>query len=169
MHTVKSLTSGQYSNLKKTGGKTMKPSDIALRIMLGLVALSNIVIGLLGVIPAIPVRQVATLFYSAVLMVSPQVEHITQMFGAYMLTLGILAALAIRDPARNKLIIYGVVFMLFLRTLQRILFAGQASSVFGIPLGAYWAQTVIYFAVAVALVFLRPRVRKSEMPSEAKV
>jgi len=139
----------------------MKKSSVALKVMLGLAALSNIVIGLLGVIPAIPVSKVATLFYSAVLMVNPQVAHITQMFGAYMLTLGILAALAIRNPVQNKFIVYGVVFMLFLRTLQRILFAGQASAVFGIPLGVYWAQTVIYFAVAVSLVILELKVIKS--------
>jgi hypothetical protein len=140
----------------------MKQSYIALRIALGLVALSNIFIGLLGVIPAIPVSKIVALFYSAVLAVSPQLEHITQMFGAYMLTLGILAAFAIRDPARNILIIYGVVFMLFLRTLQRIVFATQAYSVFAIPTGVYWAQTIIYFAVAVALIFLRPRTPKPE-------
>lgn len=140
----------------------VKQSYVALRVVLGLVALSNIVIGLLGVIPAIPVEKVVAIFYSAMLAVSPQLEHITQMFGAYMLTLGILAAFAIRDPARNVLIVYGIVFMLFLRTLQRVLFAGQASSVFGIPTGIYWAQTIIYFAVAVALIFLRPSSRKSE-------
>jgi hypothetical protein len=140
----------------------MKQSCIALRIVLGLVALSNIVIGLLGVIPAIPVDKIVAIFYSAVLAVSPQLEHITQMFAAYMLTLGVLAAFAIRDPARNILIIYGVVFMLTLRTIQRVVFASQASSVFGIPTGIYWAQTIIYFAVAVALVFLRPQAGQSE-------
>jgi hypothetical protein len=139
----------------------MKKSHIALRVIFGLVAISNIVVGLLGVIPAIPVSKVATLFYSAVLTASPQLEHITQMFGAYMLTLGILAALAIKNPAQNRYIIYGVVFMLLLRTLQRVLFAGQASLVFDIPLVIYWVQTVIYFAVAVLLVLLRPRVDKS--------
>jgi len=138
----------------------MKQSYILLKIILGLVALAHIVIGIIGVIPQIPV-SIAVLFYGAALTLNAQIEHVLQMFGAYMLTLGILAALAIRNPVQNKFIVYGVVFMLFLRTLQRILFAGQASSVFGIPLGVYWAQTVIYFAVAVSLVTLELKVIKS--------
>jgi hypothetical protein len=146
----------------------VKASDIALRAVLGLVALSNIFIGFLGVIPAIPVSKIASIFYSALLMVTPQLEHVTQMFGAYMLTIGILAALAILDPLRNRFIIYGVVFMLFLRTIQRILFASQAALVFDIPAGIYWAQTVIYFAAAVALIFLRPKVARSEAIDETK-
>jgi hypothetical protein len=116
----------------------MKKSYLILRILLGLVALSNIVIGLLGVIPGITADKVVAIFYSAVLAVGPQLEHITQMFATYILTLGILAALAIRDPTRNILIIYGVVFMLTLRTIQRVVFANQASSVFDIPGGIYW-------------------------------
>jgi hypothetical protein len=139
----------------------MKPGDLALRILLGLVALSNIAVGLLGVIPGIDVSKIAAVFYSAVLMVTPQLEHVTQMFGAYMLTLGILAGLAIKDPHQNRFIIYGVIFMLFVRTAQRIFFATEAYSVFGIPGTAYWIQTIIYFAVAVALIFLRPRSHKS--------
>jgi hypothetical protein len=39
----------------------MKASEIAVKILLGLVALSNIVIGLLGVIPAIPVSKIASI------------------------------------------------------------------------------------------------------------
>ena len=143
----------------------MKPGDLTLRILLGLVALSNIAVGLLGVIPGIDVSKIATLFYSAVLMVTPQLEHVTQMFGAYMLTLGILAGLAIKDPPQNRFIIYGVVFMLFVRTIQRIFFAAEAYSVFGIPGTVYWIQTVIFFAVAIALILLRPRSHKADMPS----
>ena len=139
----------------------MSKSLITLKVLLGLAALSNIVIGLLGVIPAIPVGKVATLFYSAVLMVSPQLEHITQMFGAYMLTLGILAALAIVNPVKNKFIVYGVVFMLFLRTLQRVIFAGQASLVFEIPVVAYWVQTVVYFAVALLMLMFIIKITRS--------
>ena len=139
----------------------MTKSHITLKVLLGLAALSNMVIGLLGVIPAIPVHKVATLFYSAVLSVSPQLEHITQMFGAYMLTIGILAALALLDPVKNKFIVYGIIFMLFLRTLQRIIFANQASLVFDIPVVMYWVQTVVYFAFALLLLIFIMKVTRS--------
>ena len=138
----------------------MKRSYVPLRIVLGLVAAAHIIIGIIGVIPAIP-ASIAVVFYGAALTLNPQVEHILQMFGAYMLTVGLLGAFALRDPVKNKSIVYGVSFLLFLRVLQRILFAGQAYSVFGISPGYYWAQTAVFFALAVCLVLLRPKTSKS--------
>ena len=134
----------------------MKQSYLPLKFVLGLVAVSHIVIGLIGVIPQIPVN-VAVLFYGAALTLNPQIEHILQMFGAYMLTVGFLGAFAVRDPVKNKSIIYGVSFLLFLRVLQRILFAGQAYAVFGISPTYYWVQTAVFFALAVCLILLRPK------------
>ena len=134
----------------------MKQSYLPLKMFLGLVAVSHIVIGLIGVIPQIPVN-VAVLFYGAALSPNPQIEHILQMFGAYMLTVGVLGAFAVRDPVRNKSIIYGVSFLLFLRVLQRVLFAGQAPAVFGISPAYYWVQTAVFLALAVCLILLRPK------------
>ena len=134
----------------------MIQSYLLLKIILGLVAVSHIVIGLIGVIPQIPVN-VAVLFYGSALTLNPQIEHILQMFGAYMLTVGILGAFALRNPVENKNIIYGVSFLLFLRVLQRILFAGQAYAVFGISPAYYWVQTAVFFALAVCLILLRPK------------
>ena len=78
-----------------------------------------------------------------------------------MLTIGILAVLALLDPVKNKFIVYGIIFMLFLRTLQRILFANQASLVFDIPVVMYWVQTVVYFAFALLLLIFILKVTRS--------
>ena len=140
------------------GGKPMKQSYILLKIILGLVALAHIVIGIIGVIPQIPV-SIAVLFYGAALTLNAQIEHVLQMFGAYMLTIGLLGALAVRDPVKNKSIIYGISFLLFLRVLQRLLFAGQAYAVFDISPAYYWAQTALFLVLAVCLILLRPKVK----------
>lgn len=140
----------------------MKKRYLPLRIILGAVALAHILIGLGGVIPAIPISGVARIVYGASLTLTPQIEHIVQMFGAYMLTVGLLAAFAVRDPAKNIFVIYGVSFLLFVRVVQRLFFAGQAFEVFGISHAWYWAQTVVFFAIPLALILLRPRANKSD-------
>ncbi len=122
-----------------------------LRALLGLVALGNGVIGLLGVLPGVPVSRVATAFYSASLTVDPQTEHITEMFGAYMLTVGILAGFAALRPQKYQVITFAVAGMLMLRTAQRLFFAAEQSEVFGISGWYYWTQTVVFFAIGVAL------------------
>lgn len=125
-----------------------------IRLLLGLVAIGNGLIGLLGVLPGVPVSRVATAFYSASLTVDPQTEHITEMFGAYMLTVGVLAGFAAFRPERYQVITFSVAAMLTLRTVQRIVFASEQSDVFGISGFYYWSQTVVFFAIGVALAWL---------------
>ena len=140
----------------------MKKRYLTLRIILGGVALAHILIGLAGVIPAIPLSRVASIVYGASLTVTPQIEHITQMFGAYMLTVGLLTAFAVWKPVKNTFVIYGVSFLLLVRVLQRLFFAGQAESVFGISPVWYWVQTGIFLAIPLALILLRPKASEAD-------
>lgn len=134
-----------------------------LRALLGLVALTNGLVGLLGVMPGVSVSRVATAFYSASLTVDPQTEHITEMFGAYMLTVGVLAGFAAAKPERYQVVTFSVAGMLTLRTVQRIAFASEQSAIFGISGFYYWTQTVVFFAVGVALAVFGLRVRRADV------
>ena len=139
----------------------MKKPYLLLRIILGGAALANIVVGLAGIIPAIPL-DIAVRYYGASLTVlTPQIEHICQMFGAFMLTVGLLTVFAIWKPVKNIFIIYGVSFLLFVRFIQRLAFAGQAEAVFGISPVWYWVQTAAFFAFGVSLILLRPKASES--------
>ena len=131
----------------------LRPRTI-LRVLLGLVACTNGLVGLLGVLPGVPVSRLATAFYSASLSVNPEVEHITEMFGAYMLTIGVLAGFAAFRPERYQVITFSISAMLVLRTVQRIWFVGQQTDVFGISGAYYWTQTVVFLAAAVGLAAL---------------
>ncbi len=139
----------------------MKQSNLALKIVLGMVALAHTLIGIMGVIPAVPL-SIVLMFYGSSLTLNPQMEHIIQMFGAYMLTVGILGAVTLRDPIKNKVVVYGISFLLFLRTLQRVIFAGQQFEVFSISPAYYWTQTTLFFVLALCLVLFTLRAEKSE-------
>lgn len=133
----------------------MKTAYLPIRVTLGLVAIAHIIIGLIGVIPIIP-REIILIFYGATLQITPQIEHIIQMFGAYMLTVGVLGLYAIWNPAGSRGIIYCLVFLLIVRVIQRLFFFGQAEAVFGISPVYYWGQTALFFIMAVALFCFRP-------------
>ncbi len=137
----------------------MKRSYRPVRIVLGLAAAAHVIIGLIGVIPAIPL-SIVLMFYGASLQINPQITHILQMFGAYMLTVGALGIYAVWDPVKNKSIIHCIIFLLLLRVIQRVLFASEAFAVFGIAPGYYWAQTAVFFLIVLALVYFRPRTAK---------
>ncbi len=134
----------------------MKQSYLPLKIILGIVALAHIVTGLNGIIPGIPLSIVLVL-YGGALQFSPQIAHLLYMFGAYMLTVGALCIYAIWDPVKNRSIIHCIIFLLFLRVIQRVLAAGQASTIFGVVPEYYWAQTILFLAAGLALVWLRPK------------
>lgn len=140
----------------------MNKSKLALRIVLGMVAVPHTIIGILGVIPAIPISIVLKFYGSSTLTLNPQIEHIIQMFGAYMLTVGILGAFSLRYPIKNRVVVYGISFLLFLRTLQRVLFVEQQFEVFGISPAYYWTQTILFFVLALCLVILTARIDKSK-------
>lgn len=135
----------------------MKQPYLLLRIILGITGLSQMVIGLIGLIPAIPVSIVLMFYGATTLQINPQVTHILQMFGVYMASVGLLCFFAVWDPVKNKSIIYGISLLLVVRFIQRITFAGQAYEVFGISPAYYWVQTIVFLATAVALILLRPK------------
>ena len=136
-----------------------------LRWLLGLVAVTNGAVGLLGVLPGVPISKVATAYYSASVASDPQVEHIAEMFGGYMLAIGILAGFAALSPDRYRAITYTVTGLLFLRVVQRVVFAGEQSEVFGISGFWYWGQTILFLVVAVALLVLAVRAGTEEAAS----
>ena len=134
----------------------MRHPYIPLRIVLGLVAVIHLSIGLLGVIPSSPLSFVLV-FYGGALQFSPQIAHLLQIFGAYMLTIGALCIYGIWDPVRHKSIIHGIIFLLLFRGIQRILTVSQVPTVFGLVPDYYWVQTFLFLATGLALLWLRPK------------
>ena len=134
----------------------MKQSYVAVRVVLGIVAVAHIVTGLVGIMPNSPL-SVALVLYGGALQFSPQIAYLLQIGGAYMLTIGAFSIYAIWNPAKSRNIIHGIIFLLSLRGIQRILYAGEVDTVFGQVPGYYWIQTVLFLAVAVALILFRPK------------
>jgi hypothetical protein len=134
----------------------MKQSYLPVKLVLGLVAAIHLVIGLLGVIPTSPL-SIVLVFYGGALQFSPQISYLLQIFGAYMLAIGVLCLYPIWDPVKHRSVIHGMIFLLLFRGVQRILSAGQAQTVFGLVPQYYWVQTVLFLAVGLALFWLRPK------------
>ncbi|NOX97450.1 MAG: hypothetical protein GXO98_05240 [Nitrospirae bacterium] len=130
---------------------------VVFRLVLALVALAHIIIGIVAYIPGVSVENLAKTFYKASVISNPQLEHVTQMFGAYMLVMGILAIFALLNPVKNRAITNGIIILLVLRVLQRLFLAKQTLEIFRIPSGWYWSQTIFFFAIAIALFLLMPK------------
>ena len=134
----------------------MNQPYLPVKIVLGIVAVSHIVTGLIGILPSMPLSYVLVL-YGGALQFSPQIAYLLQIFGAYMLTIGVASIYAMWDPVKNRSIIHVLAFLLLFRGVQRILSSGEVHTVFGLIPGYYWLQTILFLGVALALLWFRPR------------
>jgi len=83
-----------------------------------------------------------------------QFAYIMKPLGAFMIALGIMAAMAARNPLGNRAIIIGFVILFTMRGLQRLLYMREIESVFAIPTSRSMVQMVVMLALAVGLVLL---------------
>ena len=139
----------------------MKKKTVIFRLVLASVALAHLIIGITASLPGGSVTEIAQKFYSASINTTPELEHVAQMFGVYMLAIGILAAFAVCNPNRNVAITYGIITLLMLRVLQRIILANDAMRLFHIDTTWYWAQTIFFGIIALTLFVLRPKEERS--------
>jgi len=83
-----------------------------------------------------------------------QFAYIMKPLGAFMIALGVMAAMAARNPLGNRSIIIGFAVLFTMRGLQRLLFMSEIESVFAIPASRSLVQMVVMLSLALALVLL---------------
>jgi hypothetical protein len=128
-----------------------------LKVILGLVCLAHIGLGIAGFMAGDVATQVAKVAYGANLMLTPQSEHLVRILGAFMIAIGALAGMAIRDPGRHRATILAIVLLLALRVTQRLLHADEIQSTFGIAKTHIWLQSAYFAALAGTLLYLMPK------------
>ena len=83
-----------------------------------------------------------------------QFAYIMKPLGAFMIALGVMAAMAARNPLGNRPIIIGFAVLFTMRGLQRLLYMNEIESVFAIPASRSMVQMVVMLALALGLVLL---------------
>ena len=96
----------------------------------------------------------STLYNAQVDWSDGQFAYIMKPLGAFMIALGVMAAMAARDPLGNRPIIIGFAVLFTMRGLQRLLFMNEIESVFAIPSSRSLLQMVVMLSLALALVLL---------------
>ncbi len=145
--------------LRKWFGSRTQPAQVALKVVLGLVCASHLVLGILAMAsPPEPISEaIIKSTYGATVTLTPQLQHVLRILGAFMVAVGVMGGFAMLNPQRNQAIIYSIALLLLLRVAQRIIFADEIESAFGIPTSRVIVQSVFFFALAAVLFFLCPR------------
>jgi len=134
----------------------MRSSNVAwLSRFLWIVCAFHVLVGLsLNVDLGLKEWVGGTLYNAQVDWSDGQFAYIMKPLGAFMIALGVMAAMAARDPLGNRPIILGFAVLFTMRGLQRLLFMNEIESVFAIPSSRSLFQMVVMLSLALALVLL---------------
>jgi hypothetical protein len=84
----------------------------------------------------------------------PQFVYILKPLGAFMFVLGLMTAIAAREPLRNKLMVYGFALLWVIRSLQRLIFWQEIQNAFAISASSMTTGLIFVFLSGVLLLVL---------------
>jgi hypothetical protein len=91
---------------------------------------------------------------------TPAFLYILKPLGAFMLVLGVLAAVAALKPLENVAIVYGFMLLFLVRAFQRLIHQDELLDVFGITAKHNFGNMVFFTAMAVGLFLLLRAARR---------
>ena len=132
---------------------------IILKILLAYSALGHFLIGLAAI--AVPPGGLADLIieitYGSSFEIDPTTHHIIRILGVFMVALGILTVFAVYDPRRYVAVIYVLLFVFVVRSVQRLILASEIQEYFGSTPSRLIGQSLFLITLGIAMLVLRPR------------
>jgi hypothetical protein len=124
-----------------------------LRALLWLICATHVAIGGALNLSADAAPFLARL-YGAEVQWTPEFRYILKPLGAFMLAVGLVTAAAARDPLRNGAVVYTLVALFVMRSLQRMLFVDEIEQTFRIASTRNMANMAFFLVLAALLVGL---------------
>ena len=137
-----------------------------LRLYLWFIALFHLFVGLAVNLSDTFTRMIAA-GYGATVDWTPQFVYILRPLGAFMIILGILAAVAARQPGRYPAVIMGFVILFAIRALHRLFYSDVLASAFGISRSRSMVNMAVFALQAVVLLLLWRAARETDVPAGA--
>lgn len=126
-------------------------------VVLALVMITNIGQGLIAYFGTKDfLTRAMLLVYGTHVQLDPLSHYLIRIIGAFLIGVGIFAAIAFKNPVNNLRIVQGLAAVLILRVLQRAFFTDQVHEVFGISYPRIALQGGLFLLLAFILVAFHP-------------
>ena len=142
----------------------MKPQTL-LRAVLWLVCLYSVGVGLLLNGPDSGAAFLAEALLDFDQAIEPPLRFAGRMLGAYMIFFGLAVGLAAWNPQKNRAVLTLVSLFLVIRILQRLVYATQLESAFGISPGKNGTYIAVMALLTVLLVSYRWLIHRERHPA----
>src|SRR5215469_7876808 len=133
-----------------------------IKLLAGFMGIYHILMGLLGVASGSLAAWGAHTLWHANVTVDPQFTYLAKFLGAYVIAFGIMMLFIAKDPVRYGALVYPAVLVAVLRIAERLVFAGELKSAFGIGMDRTIGTIIVVALLDGALLMLKPREADSE-------
>jgi hypothetical protein len=128
-----------------------------IKLLAGFMGIYHILMGVLGIVSGSWAAWGAHALWHANVTVDPQFTYLAKFLGAYVVAFGIMMLFIAKDPVRYGALVYPAVVVALLRIGERLVFAGELKSAFGIGMDRTIGTIIVVGLLNGALLVLKPR------------
>jgi hypothetical protein len=129
----------------------------AIRVLAGFMGIYHILMGILGIVSGATAAWAAHALWHATVTADPQFNYLAKFLGAYVVAFGCMLLLIAKDPVRYSALVYPAVVVAVLRIAERLIFAGELKTAFGIGMDRTIGTIIVVAALNLGLLLLKPR------------
>ena len=126
---------------------------VLLKIIMWVVALMHLIVGA-GLITGPGFARYMADVYGAEVRWTKELMYLLKPLGAFMCTLGVLAAVAAWNPVRHRAVMAAFVFLFLVRAAQRVIWRDEVQQAFGISASRNVANMIFFASMAFAILVL---------------
>jgi len=128
-----------------------------IRLLAGFMGVYHILMGILGIVSGATAAWGAHVLWHANVVVDPQFSYLAKFLGAYVVAFGVMMLFIAKDPIRYGALVYAAIVVAVLRIAERLIFAGELKSAFGIGMDRTIITVIVVVALNLGLLLLKPR------------
>ena len=128
-----------------------------IRVLAGFMGIYHILMGIFGILSGSLAAWAAHTLWHANVNVDIQFTYLAKFLGAYVFGFGVMLLLIAKDPVRYAALVYPAIVVAILRIAERLIFASELNSAFGIGRGRTIGTIIVVGALNLGLFLLKPR------------
>jgi hypothetical protein len=128
-----------------------------IKILAGFMGIYHILMGVSGIVSGSTAAWAAHALWHANVTLDTQFVYLAKFLGAYVIGFGVMMLFIAKDPVRYGSLVYAAVVVAVLRIGERLIFAGELKSAFGIGMDRTIVTVIVVGALNLGLLLLKPR------------
>ena len=128
-----------------------------IKVLAGFMGVYHILMGVFGIASSSMAAWAAHALWHATVNVDAQFTYLAKFLGAYVVGFGVMLLFIAKDPVRYGALVYPAILVGVLRIAERLVFANELKSAFGIGMDRTIGTIIVVGALNLGLFLLKPR------------